>query len=240
MLSASKKPITIIAQYNFENNLKPIKNLPLDFYFSKGKGILSKHNKTNNAGVTFCNLSSVTSREKQQEITATINLKEYFIDKSILLILLKEKNILPTVKINLTVTQLTAYFSSNNYYLDDPINKSNTTTRFLKNYLSKNFFVFTKQESEATIKITVESNITEGNYIKGEMYDMIELFLEYNISIFNTETSKEVFSKNLTNIKSLTNTKNSTESNISKLNKIAIRKIKKILLPKLDKLNLYY
>ncbi len=238
VLSASKKPITIIAQYNFEDNLKPIKNLPLDFYFSKGKGVLSKNNKTNNAGIAFCNLSSITSREKQQEIIATINLKKYFIDKSILLVLLKEKNILPTVKINLTVTQLTAYFSSNNYYLDDPINKSNSTTRFLKNYLSKNFFVFTNQESEAAIKITVESNITEGNYIKGEMYDMIELFLEYNISIFNTETSKEVFSENLTNIKSLTNIENSTESNISKLNKIAIRKIKKQLLPKLDKLNL--
>lgn len=232
VFSPINKPISINVKYA-SDVLIPLKNIPLNSFFSKGEGIISEKIKTDNLGNASCIISNIISKEKKQEIIIEIDLKEYLSNKSILFSILQEKNIMPYKKVDLDIAPLSAFFKSTYYYLDFPVKSNSSSINYLKNQLSKNFFVFTGHELDADIIIKVTSSIREGTSIKGELYDMVELFLSYSISITDNINGNEIYNKTISDIKSVVNANSSFENSIAILNKIAIKKIRTQILQEL-------
>lgn len=235
VFSNINKPIQIHCQFISENIKTKIENLPLIFNYSNDKYF--KVNSDNN-GNGICHKLNHIYKGKNQTISVLLDIKEYFKKESVLFEMLNSKNITPSFLANVDVIPLNIYLSSKTYLNDKFLDTGNSSSKYLVNYLSKKYFLFTQNENEAELKINIKTKINKGNIIKGDMFNMQEMFLKLDFSLIEIKTNKTIVSKNISNIKSLTNTNESFESTLIKLNKIAIKKIKKQLLPKLEKINL--
>ncbi|MFA9399462.1 MAG: hypothetical protein ACERKV_14520, partial [Clostridiaceae bacterium] len=72
--TSQKEPIRVKAVWQADEGEKTISQLPLHIDFTKGEGILNRKVSTDQFGYATSQLSKVTSKQKLQEITVSLDL----------------------------------------------------------------------------------------------------------------------------------------------------------------------
>lgn len=199
-------PLTIHASYKGAGGeLNPVENLPIEFYFSKGEGILSNSSATNHSGVAKCSINRFISKRRLQEVTGVLKLSSLFNDEDESYTLLKlffPKESLPKVIISLEVAKAKAYLISDESIFGRQ-SKSGPFTTMLKSSLNDNFFTFTPNIEEAKFVIQLMSEFVAGEEKKGSGYSVFIVYSNFSLAIMDATTKVEIFSDGASSIKGM-------------------------------------
>lgn len=206
------------------SNNTPLKDIPLSLHFSKGNGDIPSKVKTNDSGIANVIISNVSSKLAFQEITISLNLDKLGYDNNSFIM---EKLIskAPVLKIPMVVedTSLSAVVYS---YDDNCANIVNS----LSNYLAQNYFDIVTDEDSADVRIIIDASIKEGGTVKGELYDMIEVYSSCTVTLTELNSERIISSVSINDIRSLAPVNYSD----SRVNATAQRDLFKRLKPQLE------
>ncbi len=194
----SKEPTTV--KVSILSGGTPIRNVPLNAEFINGDGNVSFKSKTGNDGTTILTVSNVTSKQPYQEIELRLNIQkpEQFATTYMRLLTDELLNKFPSVKIPIEIKQQT--LKAILYTADKDISG---LLNSISSYISNHYFDIVTDQKTADLMITVNSSVRYGGRIKGEMYDMIEVFASCDIIITDLVSGAIISNFGINDVRSL-------------------------------------
>lgn len=184
--SAVEEPIRIRVVKDGIN----LRNIPLNVRFISGEGDLSLIPPTDEKGESVFYIRNITSKQKNQEISVTIETKfpdsfqkNPFVKKLTAQIF----NSMPQANIVVNLESLPI-----NAFIDVARNDNETLSSGVKSILTNNYFNIVNSQSEADVVILLISTFRTGLKIPGEMYDFMECFSSVDIKIMDNRSKSEV------------------------------------------------
>ncbi|MFA8434072.1 MAG: LPP20 family lipoprotein [Marinifilaceae bacterium] len=236
--TAPKDPLLIEATWLGNEGEQAISQLPLQFHFSKGDGILNSEVKTDSEGIATSNLSKVTSKQKLQEIEVSLNLSsilgENCENKKLNSLFFTPESV-PSCKILLNVERLTAFMDFEEKIFGNTSQRSILKNNFKKE-LSENFFSFTNQKGDAKVLLNIRTNVTKGEIKEGRNYKVYIVYLDCFISLTDAKSGMEIFNDALYEIKGMKPI--SYEYAVKEAYEEVINEIHNNIIPKLNQLDL--
>lgn len=189
---------SVIVQANFQN-AKPIQNLPIRFYFSKGSGDLVELIQTNQNGQANCTVSKIKSDNSIQILTAEIALNQNGKNNSFQISqsFLKNLNV-PNAKIILEVSGLTFYIEAAEMHLGHSLDIKYIEPK-LKNALADKGFAFSDDIGSADVYLKLKATSRKG----AEVYNLYSAFADLTLSATNLSTGDEIYKNSLNGIKGI-------------------------------------
>ncbi len=236
--TSQKEPILIKADWLGNDGEQSIQQLPLQFKFSKGEGILNQNVSTDQFGYAASQLSKVTSRQKLQEIEVSLDLssildegkENYELNK-----LFFTPESAPKSKIIINVERLKAYLNfSEKIFGEDSqrgILKNN-----LKKELSENFFSFTNKKEQAKVILDINTNVIKGEIKEGRNYKVYIVYLDCFFSLTDVKTGMEIFNDAIYEVKGMKPI--SYGYAVKEAYEQAVDEINNTIVPKLNQLDL--
>lgn len=236
--TSQKEPILVKAVWLADEGDKIISQLPLHLEFTKGEGILNRKVSTDQFGYATSQLSKVTSKQKLQEITVSLDLtsildennENYELNK---LFFTPESS--PKSKILLNVERLKAYMNfSEKIFGED--SKRGILENNLKKELSENFFSFTNDKDQAKVILDINTNVTKGEIKEGRNYKVYIVYLDCFFSLTDAKTGMEIFNDAIYEVKGMKPI--SYDYAVKEAYEQAITEINNTIVPKLNQLDL--
>ncbi|PKQ62560.1 hypothetical protein BZG02_12645 [Labilibaculum filiforme] len=236
--TSQKEPILVKATWLADQEDQIIPQLPLELKFTKGEGILNENVATDQFGYASSQLSKVTSRQKLQEITVSLDLssilnennENYELNK-----LFFTEESAPKSKIILNVERLKAFmnFSEKIFGVDS---KREILTNSLKKELSENFFSFTEDKNEAKVILDINTNVIKGEIKEGRNYKVYIVYLDCFFSLTDAKTGMEIFNDAIYEVKGMKPI--SYDYAVKEAYDQALYEINNTIVPKLNQLDL--
>jgi hypothetical protein len=236
--TSQKEPIKVKAVWSADEGDKIISQLPLKLEFTKGEGILNREVSTNQFGYATSQLSKVTSKQKLQEITISLDLstildennENYELNK-----LFFTSESIPKSKISVNVERLKAYMNfSEKIFGED--SKRGILENNLKKELSENFFSFTSDKDQAKVIIDINTNVTKGEIKEGNNYKVYIVYLDCFFSLIDANTGMEIFNDAIYEVKGMKPI--SYDYAVKEAYDQAVYEINNTIIPKLNQLDL--
>ncbi|MBL4561060.1 MAG: LPP20 family lipoprotein [Labilibaculum sp.] len=236
--TSQKEPILVKAVWLADEGEKIIPQLPLNLKFTKGEGILNEKVSTDQFGYGASQLSKVTSRQKLQEITVSLDLssilnennENYELNK-----LFFTPESAPKSKIILNVERLKAFMNfSEKIFGED--SKRGILKNNLKKELSENFFSFTNDKDQAKVILDINTNVTKGEIKEGRNYKLYIVYLDCFFSLTDVKTGMEIFNDAIYEVKGMKPI--SYEYAVKEAYEQAVNEINNTIVPKLNQLDL--
>ncbi len=236
--TSQKEPILVKADWLGNDGAQSIKQLPLQFKFVKGEGVLNQNVATDQFGYAASQLSKVTSRQKLQEIEVSLDLssildetnENYELNK-----LFFTPESAPKSKIILTVERLKAYLNfSEKIFGED--SKRGILKNNLKKELSENFFSFTNDKKQAKVILDINTNVIKGEIKEGRNYKVYIVYLDCFFSLTDTKTGMEIFNDAIYEVKGMKPI--SYDYAVKEAYEQAVEEINNTIVPKLNQLDL--
>ncbi|MBN2597352.1 LPP20 family lipoprotein [Labilibaculum sp.] len=236
--TSQKEPILVKAVWLADEGEKMISQLPLEIKFTKGAGILNGNVSTDQFGYASSQLSRVSSRQKLQEITASLDLssildesnENYELNK-----LFFTEESAPKSKITLNVERLKAYLNfSEKIFGED--SKRGILENNLKKELSENFFSFTNNKDQAKVILDINTNVTKGEIKEGRNYKVYIVYLDCFFSLTDVKTGLEIFNDAIYEVKGMKPI--SYDYAVKEAYEQAVDEINNTIVPKLNQLDL--
>ena len=185
---------------NVSRNATPLGGVVLKASFTSGGGELSSIPPTTSAGTTTVKINNVTSRLSRQEVKIGFD--------AAMLNQLKNTQFTPlyeslSAKVPYTQVDITAQTEPLKAFIMTGNDTNNSLTEAIKSYLSQNYFNIVEYPQDADVGITINSEFREGLKIKGELYDMVEVYSSANIKILSYGNNAELLNYSTDNIRSL-------------------------------------
>ncbi len=236
--TSQKEPILVKAIWLADEGEKIITQLPLTLEFTKGEGILNRAIATDQFGYAMSQLSKVTSKQKLQEITVSLDLssildenkENYELNK-----LFFTPESAPKSKILVNVERLKAYmnFSEKIFGVDS---KRGILENNLKKELSENFFSFTNDKDQAKVILDINTNVTKGEIKEGRNYTVYIVYLDCFFSLTDVKTGMEIFNDAIYEVKGMKPI--SYDYAVKEAYEQAVDEINNTIVPKLNQLDL--
>ncbi len=236
--TAAKEPIEITATWLGDNQNTSIVNLPLQFSFVKGAGILNQEVNTDTEGVAISKLSKVTSHQRLQEIEVGLNLSEIWNRNNANYKLYQfffTPELAPKCKVLLNVKRLKAYLVYNENIFGNTTNRSILKNN-IKKELSENFFSFTPNKEEAKVILNIKTNITKGKIKTGRNYKVYIAYLDFAIALTDNQSGVEIFNDAIYQIRGMKPIGYSYA--VKEAYDEAVQEIHNTIIPKLNQLDL--
>ncbi len=236
--TAAKEPITITAVWTGDNGNSNLVNLPLQFSFVKGDGVLNNKVSTNMQGTAVSQLSKITSHQRLQEIEVGLNLGTIWNKDNVnykLNQLFFTLDLAPKCKVLLKVKRLKAYliYEENVF---GRLSSRSVLKNNLKKELSENFFSFTTNKEEAKVILNIKTNITKGEIKSGRNYKVYIAYLDCTIALTDNKTGVEIFNDAIYQIRGMKPI--SYDYAVQEAYDEAVNEIHNVIIPKLNGLNL--
>lgn len=185
---------------NVSRNNIPLSGLVLKASFISGGGELSSIPPTGSAGETSVKINNITSKQSRQELRIGFD--------AAMLKQLKDTHFTPlyeslSAKVPYTGVDITAQTEPLKAYITVGEDTNSTLIQAIKSYLSQNYFNIVEYPQDADVGITINSEFSEGLKIKGELYDMVEVYSSANIKILSYGNNAELLDYSTDKIRSL-------------------------------------
>uniref|UniRef100_UPI003567A946 LPP20 family lipoprotein n=1 Tax=Ancylomarina sp. TaxID=1970196 RepID=UPI003567A946 len=233
-----KDPFMVKASWASDEGEKELVNLPLNFDFVTGGGLLDKHANTDEFGYASSQLTRVTSKEKLQKVEAALDLssilnqddEDYEIYKMFL-----TPELAPKCSIILNVERLKAYmlFSEKIFGKDS---QRSILKSAIKKELSENFFSFTEDKNSANVILDVKTNVTKGEIKEGRNYKVHIVYLDCFFSLTDMKSGFEIFNDAIYEVKGMKPV--SYNYAVREAYEQAVEEIHNTIIPKLNQLDL--
>lgn len=236
--SEYKEPIKIKASWLADSGEEMLTRLPLQIKFTKGDGLVSNSVKTNMKGIALAKLSKVSSKQKLQEITISLDLQSIMIGEEAdgkLYSLFFSPESAPRETIFISVERLKAYLNFN----ERIFGKVSTRKIFENNFkkeLSDSFFSFTDNKSTASVILNIDTNVSKGEIKEGRNYKVFIVYLDCFVSLIDNKSGNEIFNDGFQNIKGMKPI--SYNYAVKEAYEEALLEMKTKILPQLEKLDL--
>ena len=201
-------PIGVNAQFKSDNGeMMPLRNLPLQFSFSKGEGVLTTETTTNRDGYAQIAVTRLISKRKTQEIVAGFDFSYVMnqeADEEIkkLLNVFFPRKLMPVGRISLEIQKSKAYLITEEKIFGE-LSGSGPFSNMIKTELNENFFTFTNNMEEAEFIVKIKSDFVAGDEKKGQGYSVFLVFADFSISIIDNATQTEIFTDGLNGIRGM-------------------------------------
>lgn len=186
-----RAPLEMKARYATKSGGSyPIADLPMVFSFLKGSGHLLPKTRTDTLGFARTKVSSITSREPLQVISAGIDCESLLGLDSLTPFLARTLRTLPfpTAVFEVSVGAQQVYLRSAETNLEEPL-KIPLLEAAIKKTLSKEGFRFTLDSVAADLWVALESHSRKGSAV-GNLYFT---FVDLSFSVRDNATGQEVF-----------------------------------------------
>jgi len=233
-----KDPFLIKANWVSDEGDKELVNLPLNFDFVSGGGILNKHANTDEFGYASSQLTRVTSKEKFQKIEAALDLstilnkddENYELYKIFL-----TPDLAPKCSINLNVERLKAYMLFSEKIFGES-SKRSILKNAIKKELSENFFSFTEDKDCANVLLDVKTNVIKGEIKQGRNYKVHIVYLDCFFTLKDMKSGNEIFNDAIYEVKGMKPV--SYNYAVKEAYEQAVEEIHNTIVPKLNQLDL--
>lgn len=224
-------PVTL----NVLRNATPITGVVLKAKFSNGGGELSSVPPTTSAGTTYVKINNITSKLSRQQLKIGFD--------SSMLGQLKDSQFTPLYeslsdRIPYANVDITAQTEPLKAYITVVEDTNTSLTEAVKSYLSQNYFNIVEYPQDADVGITINSQFREGLKIKGELYDMVEVYSSANIKILSYGNNAELLNYSTENIRSLAPYLSSKPKAKAIATREVMKKLKKSLPAKFNSINI--
>ena len=163
--------------------------MPLHFFFVRGKGRLISKVTSDRKGIAACNVSEISSDDKNQIINAKVDLAELTKGQKTPL-----KNLtIPETRFILSISALTAYVEAEEKNMGENLSMLKVEPR-LKEALGEKGFSFIDDVSQADFMIKLQAHTWEATSLLGTT--MVKA--EVNVSVMNLRTGEEVYKEGFT------------------------------------------
>lgn len=236
--TAQEKPLLVKADWLGKEGAKEIKQLPLQFLFTKGEGILNTKVATDQFGYAASQLLKVTSRQKLQEIEVSLDLSNILDENNENFELNKlffTPESAPKSKIILNVERLKAYMNFNEKIFGEN-SKRGILKNSLKKELSENFFSFTNNKEQAKVILDINTNVIKGEIKEGRNYKVYIVYLDCFFSLTDVKTGYEIFNDAIYEVKGMKPI--SYDYAVKEAYEQAVEEINTTIVPKLNQLDL--
>jgi len=198
----TKLPAEVRTEYRTASSkLIPLQHIPVRYSFTKGSGVVSPTILTDEEGKASTTSLKITGEDKVQVIHVELDLLSIASSDSSSPIV---KNFLTSftpqaADIVIDVKPLVCFVSSREQNFDNDLQRNVLETEF-KNALGKNGGVmFGNNPVETDYRIVIMANTRKGS----EMYGQFVAFLDGTVTVIESSSNKEIFSKNLSEIKGI-------------------------------------
>ncbi len=221
------------------NEKRPVANLPLNFYFSKGEGELSPSGYTNYDGYIACDIKRLISKRKNQEITAIFNADKLFDSEDeetkVLLKAFFLDEFLPATQFNIEVQKSLAYIDMNEVVFGDS-SSAQTFNNMMRSELAQSYFNITQNKEDADFIVKINSEFIAGDEKKGKGYSLFIVYVEFHLSITDNKNHMEIFADGFSGLKGML--PGNYEYALKKARENARQKVVNDILPKMEMVNL--
>lgn len=237
VLSGSDQKLPLATSYVLNGRKTRHAGIPVRFLFTKGDGVLTEHLVSGSDGRMDARISKLKSKEKQQEITASLDI-DFLIEGNTIEHKLHRyffagKN-LPQLKYLIEVERLNAYLVFEEQIFDEKATRGLLENNFKKE-LSKSLYNFTKNKQNADLIVKVKTNTTKGDIEKNRHYAAYIVYIDFFVSIENKD-GIEVFNDGFEDVKGMRadSYEHATRDAYEKI----IKKVNQDIVPKLSQLAL--
>ncbi len=233
-----KVPLSLHAFYIDQlGEKRPLVNIPLTSYFSKGEGELSLPTTSDRDGLATFEINRLISKRKRQEIVAEFNIAP-LIEKEdeetkVLLRAFFHKELLPKTTFSIEVEKSSAYVEANEIALGV---STDLFTRSIRSELSSSFFNITQDKETADFIVKVKAEFVEGGERKGSGYSLFIVFADVHISVIDNQTKMEIFSEGFSGLRGMK--PGSYEYALKDVRAKALEKVKSDILLDMEQVNL--
>ncbi len=231
------KDIIVKTVYQKDNTSAAVavKNIPLRFYFAKGKSVLNERIVSNEKGEAILSTARVSNKGKIQQIKAMLDIDALMGDMGNDLLIRQlfafESNI-PACKITVEVEAKKAFMQIDEIDFGI-VSERKTIGNAFKKILSEKMFSFTDNKEKADVTVRISTKTHKGDYL--EKNDLYIVFVDCEISIIDNKTESEVFSNGFTNLKGLQI--RDYENALKDAQQKAIQKINNEIVPELNNID---
>ena len=233
-----KEPFSVKANWLSDEGEKELINLPLNFDFVTGGGILNKSVNTNEYGYAESQLTRVTSKQKIQKVEAVLDLSSILepneVDYDLYKMFLTPE-LAPNASILLNVERLKAFMLFSEKIFGEDSNRS-ILKNAIKKELSENFFSFTNDRESANVVLDVKTNVTKGEIKKGRNYKVHIVYLDCFFSLTDIKSGFEIFNDAIYEVKGMKPV--SYNYAVKEAYEQAVEEIHNTIIPKLNQLDL--
>lgn len=237
VLSSSDEKLPLATSYQLNGRKTRHAGIPIHFHFTKGDGVVSKRLVSDAEGKMNARISKMISKEKHQEITASLDI-DFLINGNTMGHKLNHyffagKN-LPKFTFQIEVERLNAFLVFEEQIFDKKATRGLLENNFKKE-LSKSLYNFTQNKSNADLTVKVRTNTTKGDIEKNKHYSAYIVYIDFFISIEN-KNGIEVFNDGFEDVKGMRadSYKHATRDGYEKI----INKVNESIVPKLSQLAL--
>lgn len=237
VLSSSEERLPLATSYLLNNRKTRHAGIPIRFQFTKGGGVVTERLVSDVDGKMDARISKLISKEKHQEITASLDIN-FLIDGNTIEHKLHKyffagKN-LPHFQFLVEVERLNAYLVFEEQIFDKKASRGLLENNFKKE-LSKSLYNFTNNKENADLTIKVRTNTIKGDIEKNRHYAAFIVYIDFFISIEN-KNGVEVFNDGFEDIKGMRAdsyehaTRDAYEKIINKVNESIVPKLSQLAL----------
>ncbi|TLX72377.1 hypothetical protein E9993_17725 [Labilibacter sediminis] len=235
-----KVPLSLSASYkDAMGDTRPLANLPLRFYFTKGEGELSPPETTNRDGKATCDITRLISKRKSQEIKAEFNVDLLFNKESeenkVLLKAFFHDEYLPSTVFNIEVQKSLAYIDINEIIFGEK-SSSQPFGKMMRAELAQSYFNITQDKEAADFIVKINTEFVAGDEKKGSGYSLYIVFVDFHMSITDNKTNMEIFADGFNGLRGMQ--PGSFEYGLKDAREKAKEKIIEDILPKMEQVNL--
>ncbi len=181
---ALSKPLEVKVLYVEGQKEFPVANLPLNFFFVRGKGQLLSNVTSDRKGIAACTVSEITSDDKNQIINVKLDMAELTKGHQAPL----QNLTIPETRFILSISALTAYIESHEENMGKELSMLKIEPK-LKEALGEKGFSFMNDVSQADFLIKIEARTWEAV----SLLSTTMVKAEVNVSVMNLRTGEEVY-----------------------------------------------
>jgi hypothetical protein len=197
-LPISTLPEISASYYEESDNQIPISTLPLRFSFNRGSGDFVDEAITDQLGKAKCQLSKITSIQKNQIITAQLDIQNFINqeDPSAFLADLLKGLSIPSTQLNLDVSSLSAFIDSEEIHFGRHLSIKKIEPS-LKNELSKIGFVFVEAKAKADLVIEIRAESSK----RTSMQDFYTSDVDLTVSVIDLSSGDQIYKNSINRVK---------------------------------------
>ncbi len=213
-------------------------SIPLKPYFSTGSGDVPNSFKTNVSGKGSFKIQKVTGGQNLQVLEVSPDIEGMTAEEEgmdLMSRLIRLKTGVPSAKINIKATKITAYFESDVQILGKK-EQSSSIARNVKQKLSEEAYLFTddKDKAEVIVKLTYVGKQGEEFPLKNKT--LFTSFVDMYITVKDGSSGNEVFNKGFSDEKG--SRAGGYDKAYSAAEEAALERFEKELMPEIGNLNL--
>lgn len=226
------QPIQVSAQVRLTREGVAIHNLPIEARFVAGSGDITPTTRTNEEGIATFHLHTISGKQSTQTVRFAIAASVYSsLPKTYQSLLSEQAHPEAEWTIHVAPQQVKAY-------LNVTQNDLPQCTTQINGILVNNHFIMTPDPTEAELYIDLQTGIEVGGLVQGEISNLNECLASLTLRIYRYASNEELLQYEISSMRVLTPEKASYEQTIAQCTREVMKRVRRELTQKLQKLQL--